>query len=171
VAKKCCEEGGPFVSAKVAPFFSAVNIETDNTGKTRYRRSPTRGWNRGPVMVTNTTQGANLANADPALVRLAHWLNDHLPRMLSSAGTLGITACGIWFSVKGKDAHWCAWLVALVSAFTWLSAEIWSWCRLERLSALAKQLGHSEQSRLGLEGAIERTSRDYFDLFKISFRY
>jgi hypothetical protein len=25
VAKKCCEEGGPFLSAKVALFLSAVN--------------------------------------------------------------------------------------------------------------------------------------------------
>ncbi len=114
----------------------------------------------------NAMNESHAEESEPPIVGAAHWLNDCWPRIASAIGTLTLIGVGIWFSVKGKDAHWCVWLVFVISAIVWLVGEICGWRHKDRLSKLKRQLNDSEASRIGLEDIVSQTSRDYFDLLR-----
>jgi hypothetical protein len=108
----------------------------------------------------------NPTDDEPPLVWWAKWLHDHWPRIASAVGTAGLAGTGIWFSVKGKEAHWCAWLVFGFAVVAWIVGEVCGWRQEEKLSSLRKQLKDVEASRLGLEQLLGRTHGDYFALFQ-----
>lgn len=108
----------------------------------------------------------NPANSESWPVGLAHWFNDHWPRIVSTIGTVGIGSVGIWFSIRGPDARWYVWLVFILSVVAYILGEICGWKHDNKLSLLNKDLRESEASRNGLEQLLEQTNGDYYALFQ-----
>lgn len=94
---------------------------------------------------------------DTIIVRLARWLEDYWPQIITAIGTIGMGAGGILVSINWSPS--IAISVFVGSAVLSISGQLGTWQRSPGIKSLQQHVSE-------LEDIIEQSKNDYFQLFE-----